>query len=307
MIAFAPAAILRTMHRYMTTMLILAAALFAAHPLEGLAQDAASRAAAVLAEARKALGGDEKVRGVKTLHASGDYRRAMGEMQMEGELELLVEPPGRFRRNEAIGLSGGATMVRTEVLNGDEVWDDSSQRGGMGGHMTMVLRGPGGREMSPEQIDEMRRQARRAELSRYLLAWLLATDAPVAHAGVAEAPDGKADVLEVKPAEGPAMRLFIDQRTHLPLMLSWRGPQPRMLVRRAQGGPPNPDQLAREAAAEGPPPEATYEMRLDDYRDVDGIRLPHHISRAVNGAVNEEWTVKSYKVNAPFKGNTFTR
>jgi hypothetical protein len=177
----------------------------------------------------------------------------------------------------------------------------------MGGHMTMVLRGPGGREMSEEQLKEMRREARRAELSRYMLAWLLATDAPVGHAGVAEAPDGKADVLEVKAAEGPALRLFIDQQTHMPLMLTWKGRQPRMLVRRAQGGPPNRDDVAREAAAEGPPPEATFEMRFDDYRKVDGIQLPHQISRAVNGAVNEEWTVKTYKVNAAFKDNTFTR
>lgn len=307
MIAAAADGIMRPMHKHIASMLILVAAAAVAHPFEGLAQDAASRAAAVLADARQALGGDEKLRAVKTLQAAGDYRRVMGEMQMEGEVELFLEPPGKLRRNEAMGVPGGATMVRTEVLNGDEVWDDSSQRGGMGGHMTMVLRGPGGREMSEEQIKEMRRRTRRAEVSRYMLAWLLATDAPVAHAGVAEAPDGKADVLEITPAEGPALRLFIDQQTHMPLMLAWKGPQPRMLVRRGPGAPPNPDQLAREAAAGTAPADATFEMRFDDYRPVDGIQLPHNISRAVNGTVNEEWTVKTYKVNAAFKGNTFTR
>jgi len=311
MIDFEPTGTMASMQKQIMTMLAIMAALTAAHPFEKLAsfdfaQDAAARAASVLADARKALGGEEKLRAVKTLQATGDIRRSMGEMQMEGELELLIEAPDKLRRNESIGVPGGATMVRTEVLNGTEVWDDSSQRGGMGGHMTMVMRGPGG-SLDEAAMKDLRRRIRRADLSRFILAWLITTDAAIAHAGVAEAPDGKADVLEVKPAEGPAMRLFVDQQTHMPLMLTWQGPQPRMMVRRGQGPPPNPDQAAREAEAQGPPPEATFEMRLEDYRTVDGLQLPHQITRSMNGQPNEEWTVKTYKVNASFKGNTFTR
>ncbi len=300
---------------FMTTLAVLAA-LTAAHPFEGLAsfdfaqdkQDVVARAAAVLADARKALGGEEKLRAVKTLQASGDLRRSMGEMQMEGELELLLESPDKLRRNETIGVPGGATMVRTEVLNGIEVWDDNSQRGGMGGHRMMIMRGPGGREMDEGQVKEMQRRVRRMDLSRFLLAWLLTTDAAVTYAGVAEAPDGKADVIEAKSAEGPAIRLFVDQQTDMPLMLSWQGPQPRIMIRRGPGGPPpNPEQLAREPAAQGPPPQTTFEMRFEDYRKVDGILLPHLITRSMNGQPSEEWTVKSYKVNPAFRGNTFSK
>jgi hypothetical protein len=155
-------------------------------------------------------------------------------------------------------------------------------------------------------MNEMRRRTRRAELARYALAWLLTTDAPVSYAGTAEAPDGKADVLEVAPDAGAPMRLFIDQATHVPLMLTWRGPQPRLMVRRmGGGGPPNPDDLGREPGGE--PPQATFEMRFDDYREVDGVRLPHQISRSVNGTVSEEWTITTFKVNAPLKANTFTK
>jgi hypothetical protein len=316
MIAAVRRRIMHTMKNHIGRAVIVVAVLTAAHPFEGLAsfvvagtmQDAAAKAAAVLAGARQALGGADTLRAVKTLQAAGDVRRSVGEMQLEGELELLIEAPGRMRRNEAIGMPGGGTMVRSEVLNGAEVWDDTSQRGGMGGHMVM-MRGPGGREMSEDEMQEMRRRMRRADLARYMLAWLLTTDAPMLHAGVAEAPDGTADVLEVKPAEGAAVRLFIDRQTHRPLMISWTGPQPRMMIRRGAGpgAAPNPDQMRREGAADGPPPQATFEMRFDDYRAVDGIQLPHLISRAVNGSVNEEWTIKSYKVNASFKNNTFTK
>lgn len=80
-----------------------------------------------------------------------------------------------------------------------------------------------------------------------------------------------------------------------------------MMVRRGGGPPPDPDQVRREAEASGPPPQVTFEMRFDDYRTVEGIQLPHQISRGVGGSVNEEWTIKSYKVNASFKNNTFTK
>ena len=271
----------------------------------------ADRALTVLTEARKALGGEEKLNAVKTLQATGDFRRSMGEMQMDGDLEILLETPDKLRRNEEIEMPGGATMARTEVLNGNEVWDDGGQRGGMGmGHgMAIVMRGPGG-DADPERMKEMQRRMRRTDLARYTLAWLLTTNATVTHVGIAEAPDGKADVLEITPAEGPAMKLFIDQQTNLPLMITWQAPQPRRLVRRMGTGATREDveRAARDAANENtPPPMATFEMRLADYKNVDGIQLPHEITRAVNGQTNEEWTIKSYKVNPTFKANTFTK
>src|SRR5687767_12732147 len=166
----------------------------------------ANRAATVLAEARTALGGEEKLRAVKTLEVAGAFRRSMGEMQMDGDIEILLETPDKLRRNEEMEMPGGATMARTEVLNGTEVWDDSGQRGGMAtGHgMAIVMRGPRG-DLDPERMKEMQRRMRRTDLARYSLAWLLTSDAKVAHVGIAEAPDGKADVLEFTPAEGPAM------------------------------------------------------------------------------------------------------
>lgn len=262
----------------------------------------ADRASAVLAQARKALGGDEALAAVKRLQADGEFRRTIGEMAMEGELEILLEPPDRLRRNEELTLPMG-TMVRTEVLNGDDVWDDTNQRSmAHGGHgMAIMTRGPGG-DLDPARMKEMQLRMRRADLARFLLAWLLTSDATIAHAGIAEAPDGKADVLTVTPADGAAMRLFIDQQTHLPLMLSWQGPQPRV-IRRAPGAAPGGEAVSEQAA----PPQAAFEMRLSEYRKVDGIHLPHLIQRSMNGQPNEEWTIESYKVNPVFKSSTFTK
>jgi len=46
-------------------------------------------------------------------------------------------------------------------------------------------------------------------------------------------------------------------------------------------------------------------MTMADYKTVNGIKLPHTITRGVNGQTNEELTVSSYKLNPTFKPNTF--
>ena len=51
----------------------------------------------------------------------------------------------------------------------------------------------------------------------------------------AEAPQGKADVIDVKGPANFRARLFIDSQTHLPIMLTWQAPAPP-----ARGGGPPP-------------------------------------------------------------------
>ena len=93
-------------------------------------QDAA-KGATLLAEARRALGGEEKLRNIKTLDVRGDFKRAAGQMALEGELQVRLEVPGKLRRDEDFSLPGGRPPVlRTEVLNGSTVWDDVTGGGG---------------------------------------------------------------------------------------------------------------------------------------------------------------------------------
>ena len=51
----------------------------------------------------------------------------------------------------------------------------------------------------------------------------------------------------------------------------------------------------------------TLEMHLSEYKAVNGIMLPHLITRGVSGETNEEWLVKSYRINPNLKANTFTK
>jgi hypothetical protein len=68
------------------------------------------------------------------------------------------------------------------------------------------------------------------------------------------------------------------------------------------GGAAGPD-----GRAGSPPPQITIETHLSEYKTVNGIKLPHLITRGVNGQTNEELEIKSYRINPNLKQNTFTR
>ena len=288
------------------------------------------KGAALLADARKALGGDDRLRAVKTLQVKGSFRRTAGNNQVEGDLEILVEAPDRMKRTEDMSAPGGGpAVVAIQALNGTEVWDENTgggARGGFGGFGGGFGGGggrggfgggdfggrggggggrPGGGQdgqpaagapdaggrgnIDPDRLRQAQLRQRQADLSRLMFVWLLTTDAPVAWIGTAESPDGTADVVEVRPADGtPATRLFLDASTHMPLMITWPGAAPQGNRR---GG--------------GPSQQATLRMTLADYKTVSGMKLPHTITRGVNGQTNEEWAISSYKVNQAFKSNTF--
>ena len=55
-----------------------------------------------MAEARKALGGDDRLAAVKTLDVRGDFKRATGQNTVEGELQIRVERPDKLRRDPKV-------------------------------------------------------------------------------------------------------------------------------------------------------------------------------------------------------------
>src|SRR5688572_6834358 len=321
-----------------------------------------ARGASLLAEARKALGGEDKLAAVKRLQVKGEMRRGQGNLTLEGDTEVFLELPDKFRRNESLSLGpGGPGIDRVEVLNGNDLWDENSGGGGRvgrGGGFAGGDFGGGGRGgnggqqngdadqaraqgIDPERLKELQLRNRRTEVSRLLLALLLTTDSPVAWIGTAQSPDGTADVLEVKSPDGSATRLFLESTTHMPLMMTWTGGgqrggrggqgggRGRAGDSAAQGGAPQGGTAppATPTAPQVPPQSgaagdtvqgrrgrgfgggapATLEMHLSEYKAVNGIKLPHLITRGTNGETAEEWVIKSYRINPTFKGNTFTK
>ena len=297
---------------------------------ELFAQD---RVSVVVGEVRKALGGD-KLAAVKAVSAEGPFRRSMGQRDMEGTTTLTLVRPDKIRRSEEMNMAGtvgGPTVERVSAFNGTEAWDDIQNRGGMGGNVQMMIRGPDGPggpgrpggALTPEQIEEQRTRRMKMELQRWTVALFADSEQPFTDAGVAESPDGKADVLETKDVAGRAVRLFVDAETHLPLMVQYQEIRPRIMMAggpggrgRGQGaGPgagqrPSEEELQKrleEMRKQGPPQPSAFTMHVSDYKKVDGVMLPHKVSISIEGQPNEEWTIEKFKVNPSVKADDFTK
>jgi hypothetical protein len=296
---------------------------------------AQDKAADVMAEMRKALGGD-KLDQVQAISLEGRFAREMGR-QMEGTQVVTIQLPDRMHRSEEVELPGGMSVERVAVVAGDTAWEDMQNRGGMGGGMQIMMRGPGGQELNPEQVEQARLRRVRNEFNRYLLAFLGARSLEPTYVAVAEAPDGKADVLEVKNESGQAIRLFVDQATHLPLMLQYTEVRPRMNMmgpggpgarRGGGGGPPgagrpgggggagagtgggqrpDPEEIRRRMENMPMPEPSTVSMYLGDFKHVDGVMLPHRLTQAVDGKTVEEWTIEKVRVNPAIKASLFDK
>ena len=298
---------------------LLSAAAVLALGLQVAAQD---KSAEVMKQVRDALGGTRLTQ-IKALSLEGPFAREMGPRQMQGTMSVTIQLPDRMHRSEETELPGGMSMERVSVLAGTTTWEDIQNRGGMGGGMQIVMRGPEGRELNPDQIEQNRLRRLRTEFNRYLLAFLGGGALAPTYVAVAEAPEGKADVLEVKNDTDQAVRLFVDQTTHMPLMLQYQETRLRMNIadpgsggaRGARGatgaagatGAPDPEELRRRQQSMPPPTPSTVTLYLGDFKKVDGVLLPHRLTQAVDGKTVEEWTIEKVKVNPAVKADLFEK
>jgi hypothetical protein len=244
-------------------------------------------------------------------------------------------------RSEDTEMMGGISIERLSVLAGDRAWEDMQNRGGMGGGMQIVMRGPGNQELNAEQLEQARLRRFRTEFNRYMLAFFGGAGLQPTYVAVAEAPDGKADV-EVKNEQGQAVRLFVDQNSHMPLMLQYQEVRPRMMINgpggpgggpgrgvAVRGGPdgpppapadgarsggapaggqrPDPEEVRRRMEAMPPPAPSTVTLYLGEYKKVDGVMLPHRLTQAVDGKTVEEWTIEKVKINPTLKADLFEK
>jgi hypothetical protein len=278
-------------------------------------------AARVLAAAREALGGEAKLSAVKTLIANGRTRQVRGENLVPIEFEIQLELPDKYsRRDEFPAQDSGPS---TAGFNGDD--------------LVLIPRPPpppsraGAAPPSPEQQQAAMRArlvAAKQDFARLILA-LFATSVSsfpltFSYAAQAEAPQGKADVIDVNGPMNFAARLFVHAETHLPIMLTWqapagRGPSgappgepppgaspsagpppgapPSGAV--ARGGPPS------SAAPAGPPPAVEQRLFFADYREVDGVKFPFRIRRAAGADTTEETTFDRFRINAKLDPRRF--
>ena len=281
-----------------------------------LANDA--RAVAILKQAREAIGGEERLQKLEALNINGQYRRVFGERQMAGDREISIALPNKYLVEDSMNPGGLSTaMINYRALNGERAWSGSSGGGGM----VFRMGGPGGQQLSPEQMEASLRRIFLAEFTRYLLVMTLAPPTSLAveykYAGESDVDGEQADVVDVTGADNFSVRLFFDKKNHLPLLLSYRGPKPRIMTMTRPGGAsrsPEDIKKAREEAekkmsAEQPatPEEVDFFIRLSEHKKVDGLMLPFKLTFLTESEVSEEFEISKYQVNPQFKADKFEK
>jgi hypothetical protein len=329
--------------------------------------EAVSRAEQVLAETRKALGGD-KLSSVKTLVASGRTRRVRGNNLVPIEFEILIELPDKYLRVDEFpaedaeptssGFNGDALIQIPPPPSGPPPGRGMGVPGAPGpptappaatpparpadpsaGPPAAPQTGPpgappaGGRAGMPPGGRGPAMDPRRARVSAIkqeyarLALGLFASSASYpltfSYAAVAEAPQGQADVLDVKGEGNFALRYFINSKTRLPVMVTWSTPPTNVII--TVPGQPPPQTVAPGAAVVAGPPappanaakeetdkytkevlalrtkaQATpveHRLYFADYREIEGMRLPFRLRRAIGSETTEETTFDRFRIN----------
>ena len=296
---------------------------------ERLAAAQAKDPAAILAAAHEALGGQARIDAVKTIVASGRTRQVRGENLVPIEFEISIELPDKYLRRDEIPAQESGPNA--SGFNGDELLQDPPLPAppvpppGMAGRG----RGPGGAPPNPAAARVL---TLKQDFARLMLG-LLATPyrgypLTFSYVSEAEAPQGTADVLEAKAADGFVMRLFISTTTHLPLMVTWKGPVAGRGMARGPVGassrgagpapqPPTPQPAAPQTpavqvpaprgsgASATPPTPPDNRLYFAEYQDVNGLQLPFRIRRAVGPDTVEETTFDRYRINAKIDPKKF--
>lgn len=283
---------------------------------------ALERAAAILAEARKALGGPA-LEAIKTVTASGRTRRIRGNNLVPIEFEIGIELPDKYYRKDEFPAE--ETDPTSLGFNGDALIQNPPPS-------APVARAGGPPPPTPAQIEAQRKtrvQSVKQDFVRFALGMFAQSfdtyPLTFAFAAQAEAPQGKADVLDVTGASNFRLRFLIHADTHLPVMVSWQLP-PTNVVMRVPGQPP-PASIAPGAVVidvPAPPAAAASQEEKDaytktvqglqakaratpvehrlyfaDYRDVGGgVKFPFRLRRAIGPDTTEETTFDRFQPNA---------
>jgi hypothetical protein len=104
----------------------------------------------------------------------------------------------------------------------------------------------------------------------------------------------------------------VDEETNLPLMISYKAPQPRVVTSNAMAPAGGHAMVASGDAGRQPldaqreePVMADYTLYFEEWRDADGVRFPFRMRRAMGGTTIEEWTVSKIKFNPKIDAKTF--
>src|SRR5438874_8066813 len=165
-------------------------------PLSGQIPDAAQ----VLASARDALGGEKKLSAVRTFTATGRTRQLRGNNLVPIEFEINCQLPDKFVRKDEIPAQDSDATVRGFIGDQLIVYPSTLARTG----------GP-----PPQAAAQQRLVTAKQDFARLMLGVFAASFSPYPltfkYLAEGEAPEGKADILDVAGLANFSARLVVQR------------------------------------------------------------------------------------------------
>ena len=330
--------------------------------LLGLSSSGAAPAAAnsqddprqLLAAARQAMGGEKALAAVRSFQVSGNAERDLGFAVADQAIEIACRLPDRFVRrasyNSVFGgpLSVWSITTHRDGFAGSDLIRETTTEGDFVPTSPAVPRGPA---PTPDQEAAIRRDrllGQQRIFARLALV-LFAESRPCyplqfSSAGRVVLPDGKtADAVDATGPDGAVMRLFIDDVSHLPVMLTWHeravvvsAPTASAMIavqsiavvpsgtvqpgasRPAVVPPPPPLAAGKQAIPPGAVPADRvspgdprsiplfeHAWTIGAYRVADGLCWPHRLTERVDGRVLEDLKLRNFKLNGKIADSKF--
>jgi hypothetical protein len=239
-----------------------------------LGQSPADPADIVLTAVRQALGGANRLAAVRSFVATGRTRQVQGNNLVAIEVQLAWEAPDKFARTDEFPAQDREPV--TTGFNGAAL----IQSGLPARQGAPAARGnpPPGRGTGPPASAPIVTVTH--DVARLMLGFFAGSVTPIPltfrYAGLAESPQGQADVLEATGPDGFTARFFVDKGTHLPVMVAW------------------------DTA-----PAMESRLFFADYRGVDGLTWPFRLRRAVGSEPAEETNFDGFRVNTTIDPRRF--
>lgn len=293
-------------------------------PFAALSQspEAQAKAQQILTQARATIAPAAQLNALQSLSVAYTSTRTIGSTHFESDIEYDILLPDKFRRRESRQPFTTVTVMQDENTFTYSIPNPAS----------------GGDALRENSTDPQAQARRRADFTRVLLSFLLRTptEVPVeySYAGEYKEPDGIAEMIDVKGKDGFAARLYIEQKNHRLIALTYRGKQLSQAARtvaRLSGNrrPPRPAQDEKKLTPEqqaqrqverwtemekrrkqfeealAQAPEVEYRWVFSDFKTVRGFNFPHHLAKSEAGTEYEEWEINSFKINPKFAPATF--
>ena len=291
----------------------LAAALLLAAATAGLvsAQGADAKAATLVAKLRQALGGESKLALIKSLSLEADMRRVLPAQgsepgpEMSGDIAIDIGDNAHYLFVDSFSPMAGMPQISLgSAIDGESAW-------------TGPLSAPSGNVMirTPSGGDPALLRTRfERDLTRIYVALLAGTGREgieFTYSGIADSPEGRAEVLDVKGPGGFKGKLFLDEKTSRPMMVVYSEAPRRMVMQRGgpgAGGGHGEGPAGAPVTAAPPTPELKEaQMFLSDYKPEGGVSFPRSITIKIQDGPTEEWTVQKIKVNPTFPADHFKK